>query len=415
MCKRVAVGVLSVLFLWLAVGEMAWAQQRPMPRTPAELGKIAGWRGAAVNAADSFRFVVASDRTGGARAGAWARAVEQINRVRPDFVICVGDLIEGYQAEEAEDERMWREFDAVTRRLAAPFFYCPGNHDVTSPADRAVYIRLHGIDGRAYYSFDYRGCHFVVVDTTAIVNRHETADAQWTWLTKDLAAAKDAKHVFLFGHHPLYGRPLWRRLRAMLPAGRTTIFSGHWHALSYDEQDGIPYYFLGPTATQTRVAPREDGTFLQFAHVTVSAGRPTVAILPVGQVLAHDFVHRAVQRARGQIERGIRLPAATRGGGELTVQLANPTDAQVSYTLSWQGPADWFAAGRPEAARVNVAAGGAASHAFRLRPVTAKPSPPSLVVAYRLTLRGRQVTGQRRLRLRVIRAPATQPAGAAGD
>ena len=66
---------------------------------PAELSRIAGWGGRAVNSADAFRFVVVSDRTGGHQPGAWAQAVEQINRLKPDFVVSIGDLIEGYTAQ----------------------------------------------------------------------------------------------------------------------------------------------------------------------------------------------------------------------------------------------------------------------------------------------------------------------------
>ena len=43
--------------------------------SPSALMPVAGWKGADVNSADAFRFVVLSDRTGGQEKGAWARAV----------------------------------------------------------------------------------------------------------------------------------------------------------------------------------------------------------------------------------------------------------------------------------------------------------------------------------------------------
>ena len=46
--------------------------------------------------ADAFRFAVVSDRTGGHRPGVFSRAVRMINLLQPEFVMSVGDLIEGY-------------------------------------------------------------------------------------------------------------------------------------------------------------------------------------------------------------------------------------------------------------------------------------------------------------------------------
>ena len=52
---------------------------------------------------DPLRFSIAimTDRTGGHRPGIWMQAVERINWLRPDFVVSVGDLIEGYTENDA--------------------------------------------------------------------------------------------------------------------------------------------------------------------------------------------------------------------------------------------------------------------------------------------------------------------------
>src|SRR5580692_1064901 len=53
------------------------------------------------NDADTFHFVVVSDRTGGHRARIFSQAVQQINLLQPAFVVSVGDLIEGYTKDTA--------------------------------------------------------------------------------------------------------------------------------------------------------------------------------------------------------------------------------------------------------------------------------------------------------------------------
>ncbi len=64
-----------------------------------------------------FHFAIVTDRTGGARPGIFESAVDKVNLLQPEFVICVGDLIEGYTADEAELERQWDEFDSFVDRL----------------------------------------------------------------------------------------------------------------------------------------------------------------------------------------------------------------------------------------------------------------------------------------------------------
>jgi hypothetical protein len=44
------------------------------------------------------------------------------------------------------------------------------------------------------------------------------------------------------------------------------------------------------TAAIHENASAAEGKFNSFAHVVVDAGGPTVSIIPLGQVLAHDFI-----------------------------------------------------------------------------------------------------------------------------
>ena len=48
------------------------------------------------NDPDNFQFAIVTDRTGGHRAGVFEDAIRKLNLLQPEFVISVGDLIEGY-------------------------------------------------------------------------------------------------------------------------------------------------------------------------------------------------------------------------------------------------------------------------------------------------------------------------------
>src|SRR3954469_12342049 len=96
------------------------------------------------NAPESFHFVVMSDRTGGNRGRIFSQAVEQINLLQPTFVVCVGDLIQGYSKDSAILAREWKELQPYPSRLQMPFFYVPGNHDMANPVEASVWKERFG-------------------------------------------------------------------------------------------------------------------------------------------------------------------------------------------------------------------------------------------------------------------------------
>lgn len=257
--------------------------------SPDKLNDIAGQKGLAPNSAGAFHFVVMSDRNGGQELGKWTQAVKEVNLLRPDFVMCVGDLASGYETNPNKLAAQWEQFHGENKAWLAPFFYTPGNHDVAGVEERKAYAARHNVDGHPYYSFDFRGCHFVVIDTTCMVENKNEADlvaAQWEWLAKNLAAARGSEHVFVFMHYPLWRRDAeWKKLRAMVDPAKTTMFAGHTHELKYSEVDGIACHTLAVTAVKIN-KPCPAATYQMFAYVTVDAGKPTVAYIPVGQIAA---------------------------------------------------------------------------------------------------------------------------------
>lgn len=83
------------------------------------------------NEKDAFTFVVYSDRTGGPDSGVsiLADAVRDTNLLDPDFVMAVGDLINGYSNEEVWMKQM-KEYKSIMGELACPWFPVAGNHDI---------------------------------------------------------------------------------------------------------------------------------------------------------------------------------------------------------------------------------------------------------------------------------------------
>ena len=106
-------------------------------------------------------FVLHSDLTGGERPGIFEIAARQMALLRPEFVISVGDLIEGGGTRE-ELIAEWQSFDERAALIGAPVVYVGGNHDLSSEAERAVWMERYG---PPYYHFLFKDVLFLVLDT----------------------------------------------------------------------------------------------------------------------------------------------------------------------------------------------------------------------------------------------------------
>ena len=57
------------------------------------------------NDPNNFQFAIVADRGGRIRKGVFSTAIDKLNFLRPEFVMCVGDLIEGYESDRHELNR----------------------------------------------------------------------------------------------------------------------------------------------------------------------------------------------------------------------------------------------------------------------------------------------------------------------
>ncbi|MBM3290408.1 MAG: hypothetical protein FJY92_09675, partial [Candidatus Hydrogenedentes bacterium] len=134
------------------------------------------------NDPNQFHFVIVSDRTGGARPGIFESAVDKINLLQPEFVMSIGDLIEGDKTDVARVEAEWAEFKGIVGKLEMPFFHVPGNHDMKSDMMAEQWRRRFG---PIYYHFRYRDVLFLCLNTEDPPASH-MSDAQAEYVRKAL-------------------------------------------------------------------------------------------------------------------------------------------------------------------------------------------------------------------------------------
>ena len=194
---------------------------------------------------------------------AWSRIIRSVEKQKSDFLFFNGDMIMGYgNADVPADTTsvdaivksdlvqtykqyaFWRGMVADLMETGTYVVPVPGNHEVQckSCGKKALVVnenawranmgdlildntRLQDMFGQTptfenvadngsvdglttdqsqlSYSFDFRGSHFVIINTDPVGN---DAHAPLNWLSNDLLAAqaRGVKHIFVFGHKPAF-------------------------------------------------------------------------------------------------------------------------------------------------------------------------------------------------------------------
>jgi hypothetical protein len=285
--------VFTVLFLFIVC--FAQGQQRPLhPNLLIE--QPAGnkpWTHLIINdKPGQFQFVVVTDRTGGHRPGVFEKGVEKVNLLQPEFVISVGDLIEGYTTDTLEINRQWDEFSGFVKKLEMPFFYVPGNHDLTNPVMEGIWKKRFG---PTYYSFVYKDVLFMALnseDQTRGAGKGSISPPQLEWIKKNLDMHRNVKWTFLFMHQPLWAQEAdpvnWFDVEKLLESRKHTVFVGHRHHYERFERNNSQYYMLATTGGTSPLRGPQLGEFDHFVWVTMTDRGPILANLHLDGVFNHD-------------------------------------------------------------------------------------------------------------------------------
>ncbi len=247
-----------------------------------------------------FMFAIFSDLYGGEREGVFAVAMEQLQMLRPELILNVGDLIDGGTEDRDRLTREWDEFDAKVSGMQAPVFYIGGNHDLTNLVMREFWEDRYG---ERYYHFIYKNVLFLILDSedyeaqrmqevyearTRAIELFEREPERWNeteyfkmpeYRTGSIRADqaeyfrqviddnRDVRWTFVLMH-----KPVWRNENAVnfqsieeaLSDRSYTVVNGHDHTYSITQRNGRDYIHLGTTS-----GSQDPSDPMSFDHVTL--------------------------------------------------------------------------------------------------------------------------------------------------
>jgi UDP-2,3-diacylglucosamine pyrophosphatase LpxH len=276
-----------------------------------------------------LRFVVVGDRTGLARPGVFEQALQQVKLLQPDFILSVGELIEGYHEDRAEIDRQWSEVETAIAATGIPFIHTPGNHDIDNGPTSEAWEKRRG---PRHYSFTYKGALFIVLNTEdtpqpmpeklarqfnglvaamkadpvktqkAISDRLASGSSNASEYVADMLAFGDKQIAFVrdtLKKHPhvqwtfvVMHKPAWKKefncfadIQTLLQGRPHTVMAGHTHYFTHEVIDGSDYINMGTTGGIFSTGS-EDGKPLRLGPGTMDHVL-LVNLQPQGPVIAN--------------------------------------------------------------------------------------------------------------------------------
>jgi len=221
--------------------------------------------------------------------------LEQLNRTfreiaelrpLPQFLFFAGDMVFGYSSDVSVTQAQLKAWRSVYESSSLPdlgveLVAIPGNHEVQGDAPRHAYLEAENAwltvmapfitrggngphageedqlttdQSALTYSFDYRGVHFLLLDTDPV-------DWDWRvpvrWIEQDLRRASEggARHIFAIGHKPAFpwpGSPMDGL--AMYPSERDDF----WSSLENNNAEAM---FAAHNHVWFKQQPNEGGTW----------------------------------------------------------------------------------------------------------------------------------------------------------
>jgi Icc protein len=296
---------LSCLAAWSGAA-VVWTVAGGVPRA---LGATnAG--GPAPAAANALTFVQISDTHIGFNKpanpdviGSLRHAIGEINALpqAPAFVVHTGDVSHLSKPEEFAKAR------EVLQELHVDRVHTiPGEHDAIDDGVTG-YLKLfdHDGKGRAYYSFDQGGVHFIGLNNVLNFKMGTMAslgDDQLAWMKSDLSGVSNSTPIVVLGHIPLW--TIWepwgwgtadsaQAMALLRPYGSVTVLNGHIHQVLQKVEGNIALHtamslaYPLPTPGQSgigepgpvTVPAGELGKRLGTRQLTVVRGRQELALI----------------------------------------------------------------------------------------------------------------------------------------
>ncbi|MCF7791888.1 MAG: metallophosphoesterase [Victivallales bacterium] len=298
------------------------------------------------------------------------KGCDKLKDYNPQLVLHVGDMVES----SFPDKKIKENFKKAAGYLnsiklkgkTVPWYTAAGDHDVnpeykqgSSDRDKEkLFLKLLSKEysrrkpqqkiENLYYSFDYKGCHFICLYSEEIlctdprwgnIFMNKISDEQFNWLKKDLQSSNMADGTIVLIHQPMwYNWTNWCRVHDLLKQyGVTAVVAGHFHYNQKETIGGIQYIVVGSTGGKIKNASENAGGIYHVTLMTVdNAGMIDLKLIPIGSDCSElQFTRRKNMDRIQAIDSMIGIFPWNKYNGKAVK--ANPIDLPISVMGSSDG------------------------------------------------------------------------------
>ncbi len=229
------------------------------------------------------------------------QAVNEVNELKPDFVLTGGDLVMDAMAQKYERACMLYDmYKSISGKLEMPVYNTIGNHENFGVSKRNGADPSHPEFGKkmyqkrigeCYYSFDHKGWHFMALDSIGLPPDTSyvglVGEDQMEWILQDLQSVAQetpiviSTHIPLVTAYPLFsGNPVGDELNSLVVNNAhevlelfkehnlRLVLQGHLHIIEDVSIGGIRFITAGAVCADWWEGPR-DGMEEGFVLVSI--------------------------------------------------------------------------------------------------------------------------------------------------
>ncbi len=279
--------------------------------------------------------------------------IDMVIAEEPHIVIITGDFVYEIVSSHEDNLVYWEHFTNISDRIAhyAPVYGIVGNHDVpkVAGANRYLYfLDAFEYDGEpsVYYSFDYAGVHFTMLNSEEWELQGRITGVQYDWLVNDLQSTTQPMK-FVFAHRPIF--PFRHvhssldvnvterdRLQQLFEDMNVTLFGcGHDHLYNRLTVNGVVHVITGGAGAPPYYTPW-GGDFYHYVRTSVQSSSVHIQVVKPDMSIADEHIIPDT----GPIEIQLRIIAnnSERSSGSIPVIHFSRHPATVYY--SWASGAN---------------------------------------------------------------------------
>jgi len=276
--------------------------------------------------------------------------VDLIVEEEPHLIVLTGDYIYKLFGNPAQDVVIYASFTDILDIMGhyAPVVGVIGNHDLEVIDDTRLleyyldaFVNI-GTD-EMYFSFDYAGVHFTMLDSEEMYIDHRITGPQYDWLVDDLSTTSAAMKL-VFSHQPLYpvrhintaldyNKTERDRLQQLFEDENVTLYgAGHDHTYDRFVVNDVVHLItggLGAPLGNTAWGP----AYNHYTQVMISPNSLTIKAIKLDQSIGEEFA----LPYDGPIEIEMRVTVNTTtvyGGTDLEIYFSTEP---AEFYYSWDG------------------------------------------------------------------------------